>query len=615
SPVLAGDVAEAIAAAAAKAGPGAKSLRFLSIANLHNDCLPGAELAAARMAVTKLLNSLTWKSTPIAVTPIGPSGTLLQVSLEDLGWVPAHWDMILYAYPYGFMPESRASRSAAELTGTGLPVVRADWLAYAAGRAPLYYDLLGLPTQTPELWKVAKIDPAEAIEKRLVKRGGVVASSVMTSERLLERFAASGGAHWLSYEVPVGAKPRLLDLPTPGTPPAGFRHELNLVLLSLPNGLPATFVAEASGTRLDAVPPGALRHKGLQPSAAMPAGTACLACHDTGPRRFRDDVRANVLGDTRFAPEFQDLVRALHPQIEELDQLLSIDIEATMDALKRAGVDPAIRLHGHEIINGLARLYLRPVNLARLAGELGVSTERLIERSEGRDAEIRLLILRLQQGAVPRREVEMHLGTLGELADLARPAPFAGQAAQPLPSDGRGADADIGLVLVSDKTVYRPGDLATFTVRTKRDCFLTVINLDTLGRATVIFPNEFEQSNRITAGRELRLPSERAPYQLRAKQKGRERMIAICNTAGPWAEGITHDYERQRFTVLGDYSVYLSRGAGADTLEKSPPAAKPPDRRAPVPTKRRPAVAQATEGDPRPPAEALARTGIVIEIK
>jgi len=612
-PVLAGDVAEAIAAAAAKAGAGAKSLRFVSIANLYNNCLSDQELAAARMAVVRLVNGLTWKSERVPVTPVDPQGTLLQVSLDDLGWVQAHWEMILYAYPYGFMQDSRAARQAAELLGTALPVVRADWLAYAAGRAPLYYDLLGLPTQSAELWKVVKINPEKATEERLAKRGGVVSSLAVTSERLLERYPSPSGSLWMSYEIPMGATPRLLEAPVPGTPPSGFRHELSLVLFSLPNGLPASFIAEAGGTRLDALPGGVLRSKSLQ-SRPMPAGAACLGCHELGPRNFRDDVRANIVGDARFSAELQALVAALHPPLDELERLIAGDAAQVAKAMRNVGVDPGVRLVGHDLINGLARLYLRDVDLERLAGELGVPASRLIERSEGRDADLRMLVLRLQQGLVSRPEIEAQIIGLAELADLARPVAFAGQAALPSVIEGRGADADIGLVLLADKPVYRAGDLATFTIKTKRDCFLTVINLDVLGRATVIFPNEFEQSNRITAGRELRLPGERAPYQLRAKQRGRERMIAICNTAGPWAEGIVHDYERQRFTVLGDYSAYLSRGAGSEIVGRSAPAPRPVDRRGiPVPKRRQ--VPQGTEGDPRPPPEALARTGIVIEIQ
>jgi hypothetical protein len=117
----------------------------------------------------------------------------------------------------------------------------------------------------------------------------------------------------------------------------------------------------------------------------------------------------------------------------------------------------------------------------------------------------------------------------------------------------------LDLMIRSDKEAYASGDLVTFFARANADCHLTLIGVDGMGMATVLFPNEFEQNNLLQAGQELRVPGEHASYQFRAKEKGRETLVGVCTVGAKIADGIRQDYERQWFTTLGDWRMFLKR--------------------------------------------------------
>jgi hypothetical protein len=87
----------------------------------------------------------------------------------------------------------------------------------------------------------------------------------------------------------------------------------------------------------------------------------------------------------------------------------------------------------------------------------------------------------------------------------------------------------------------------------------------------VLFPNDFEPSGLIRAGRALKVPADGAPYVLRLREKGRERIVGACNPTGPITDGINHDFERQRFTDLGDYETFLMQALEADEAARPAP--------------------------------------------
>ena len=127
---------------------------------------------------------------------------------------------------------------------------------------------------------------------------------------------------------------------------------------------------------------------------------------------------------------------------------------------------------------------------------------------------------------------------------------------------------DFDLALISDKSAYKVNDLPVFTIKSKEDCHLTLINVDGNGEGTVIFPNKFQQDNFLPAGKKAQFPGASAPFQFRLKDPGTETVIAICNATGKEADGIKHDFKKRQFTELGNYRDFLTRQIVVEGAEK-----------------------------------------------
>jgi hypothetical protein len=121
----------------------------------------------------------------------------------------------------------------------------------------------------------------------------------------------------------------------------------------------------------------------------------------------------------------------------------------------------------------------------------------------------------------------------------------------------REVKSDIGLTLWLDKPRPAPGDLITIKAEADSDCYLTVISVDTDGVATVLFPSDFQTDNLLTADKAISIPPPDATFQLRYKAQGSETILGRCSTRSAPPVGIEHDFERQRFTVLGNWDNFI----------------------------------------------------------
>lgn len=114
------------------------------------------------------------------------------------------------------------------------------------------------------------------------------------------------------------------------------------------------------------------------------------------------------------------------------------------------------------------------------------------------------------------------------------------------------------VTLSTDRPSYNAGDLMTIAVMTDAACDLTLISIDGDGFAVVLFPNEYEPNNLMSAGVPKTIPRIDAAYQLRAKKPGTETLLGICAPPGSRPRGIVADYERYRFTLLGEWTDYTA---------------------------------------------------------
>jgi hypothetical protein len=252
-----------------------------------------------------------------------------------------------------------------------------------------------------------------------------------------------------------------------------------------------------------------------------------------------------------------------------------------------------------ELILQLARQHLAPVNLPRMAAELGMKPETLADALAPVASGERHLLRRLIYGTVLRNDIEDSWALILRLLKVTPPD----RAVPLVPLDAVSPPVTVAtpidLMLYPDMPQYKAGDAIEITVRSNVDCILTIISIDTAGFGTVLFPNDLTTNNRIGAHLSATLPPQGSRYRFRLKEKGRERIVALCTRVEGLVEGIRHDFERQRFQELGPYAAFL------DASLRRPPTVPESERK---------------EGAPPPgpaivPQNQIWRTGIVIEVQ
>jgi hypothetical protein len=139
------------------------------------------------------------------------------------------------------------------------------------------------------------------------------------------------------------------------------------------------------------------------------------------------------------------------------------------------------------------------------------------------------------------------------------------------------------LTLSTDQTSYRAGDLITIAVVADAACDLTLISIDGDGFASVLFPNEYEPNNLLNAEEPITIPGKNSAYQLRVKAPGTETLLGICAPPGTRPRGVVADYERYRFTLLGDWAAFTSSidQREAEIVKNAAEAARKRKRKAP----------------------------------
>lgn len=550
---------------------GARDLRFVSLISLYNACAGSEELAAARHGVTKLLNSLSAAAEPHALSAVDPEGTLLAFRLQDFGWTAAQWQKLESAYPKALvLPLSNRTRA---LAGAANPVVRADWLAYAVSDPKLYYSLVGIPEKLADLAKLNGVDLDANIRLARARRMTLRTSTVTGANRIAERHPGLHGGFWLTYDFATSTGTqdvfeRPLGPKAYGANRTPFKPDGVRVMFTLPNGFFGYALYDPSGTRMDQTQPGTVAPAYPGDTDVHSAGEGCFSCHAGGVKPFRDGYRAHALAADPLAPgkEVRDAALALAATDGEVLLLSNADNERYRNALVAAGVDPALRLAGDDPVTSLARRYGSGNDFAGAARELDLDTATLAAALSKGTGNIAALTRRLEQERRPRAEIDQ---LFAYLKGVGQPAgDEAAKAPQAMPATpGR-----ILLDMWADKPRAALGEVISVTVRSNTDCYLTLINVDAGGSATVVFPNDFEADNLLRANQPMRVPGEEAPYQLKRKEPGRELLLARCSTSPAPPTGVEHEFSRQRFTLLGNWENFVQDALLTEADLRSNPA-------------------------------------------
>ncbi len=603
-----GEVDQAAAAAlAATPEEKRKDIRFITLSHLANACVLPETLAGYRQAITKVINTLSWGPEPIRLETVDPNATVIKLDLGELGWVAAHWETLVQAQPYANLASARLSEAVRRITGTPMPAVRGDWFAYAAMTAPLYPRLLGLPGRMANLQRILNVDIENNIKAGKARRAGIAVSVVTRANRLVERHPTRTGSLWLAYDFATSeGRQKLASNPLgPTATPifkVPFKHDGIKAIFTLPNGFLAYSLNDARGDRID-TSPDTIERDELSMAGPVANGASCMGCHRAGPMPVKDTIRAGAEADTTAIKEVRDMILALYAPVAEMDTLIAEDQERYAMAQRKAGIEPNLMINGLEPVTALAEEYLKDVGLARLAAEVGATIAGTRERIARLPVELATSSRRVLSASASRAEADRI---------LIRLAPDGGAAETAIkveaPLEPR---TDFELLLWSKSNVYQSGDLATFHARSNQDCYLTLVSLDRGGQATVLFPNEFEQNNLLVAAKELTLPTDGAAYQFRLRDKGRETLVGICQTGSKAPPGLQHDFERQRFTMLGDWRAHLAQAPLSGRAQSTPePAREKPQRIARV----RPAAGPVPV-DPKGGPDLQARTAITYDVR
>ena len=540
-----------------------KDLRFVSLAHLYNACVPLPDIAAYGQALTKLFNSLSWSAEPSKLTQLDSNGTLFAVKLSDFGWVSGHWALIQKEYPS--LPVLSVSKEIQASAGTTLPIINGDWLAAAATEPPLYYALLGLPNKLADVAKMNGVDVDQSIKSAAARRIAIRDSSITRGNRLAERHAGGRGAFWLIYdfatstgdqdlfEHPLGPKATV----TVKTP---FRPDQIRAAFALPNGFFAYALFDGAGNRIDRALPGVEKpYAGFEIASVEPltkVGANCFSCHASGIRSKKDDFRPFATNTTPSPSpgvlppkDISDQALAMYSIDSETALLSSGDNDRYHAALTAVKIEPSRTVKGEEIVSALANHYRGGSDLKAAVAEAGVDREAFLKVLAEAKGPTAPLARRMQQGILSRADLDR---LFAQLKGINVPEQTQG-------SGGflRDTKSEIGLSVWLDQPRPAANDLVIVNAEADTDCYVTVVSVGADGKATVLFPNDFEPDNLLSAGKTTRIPGPDAPYQLRFKADGTETLLSRCSTSPVPPTGIEHDFERQRFSLLGNWENFI----------------------------------------------------------
>lgn len=262
----------------------------------------------------------------------------------------------------------------------------------------------------------------------------------------------------------------------------------------------------------------------------------------------------------------------------EMQQLASTSPDGRfLDLLRSAGIDASRRWLGLAPARALARLYRSDVSLDAAAAELGTDPAELTARAKRATPETAFLLRRLQQTGLQRGEFELIFDQLRPSSEMNPNASAIGihliEASKPE------LNRPFALELAADKTIASSRDVIRLTLRSERECHLTIIGVDSSGNALVLLPNDFDRDTRLPKDRITEFPRPGSPFRFRLGKPGHETFIASCSPAGPGLDGVRQDFNLQKFTDLGPYEAYLERRLTGETVDPKPAARRQVPRR------------------------------------
>jgi hypothetical protein len=232
-------------------------------------------------------------------------------------------------------PEQTNPGKLALLSGSQVPIIRADWFLVQVARqlnlanketGAGYYDFLEIKDRAA-YFALIGFDKALADGFNDITRAILDKSGVAQNNRQVERSKAAGGALWFTLDTddPTG-EGNALNFIRRGD----FKHKAEEHYAPLPNGLPATGAFNADGTRQATVPDFVGSDKSdfnIGRDPRIHPNKSCASCHYRKVLQNIDDWtrRTFQVPNLLNFPDYQDQLNARRQYFSDLQEKLTDD--------------------------------------------------------------------------------------------------------------------------------------------------------------------------------------------------------------------------------------------------------------------------------------------------
>ena len=378
--------------------------RYFTMTHLYNAGESQEALDAYQVALSKLVNSLSWGFDIRNPVPIDAQETIFYIDLRDYEWDTRDaWTQIEETYPYVIAFDAGTQVGLhGKLTDLRqemiceVPFVYADWFLATASLPPLYHDILALPRTERELERELGIDVEGNLRSApgvRVWRAGTNDSGVSNHNRVVERHTSRYGAYWKSHDFASSVGPKNIF-----THPLSFNRDGGEVIFHLPNGLQAYYISDGVGNRIDVAPTEIVSN----PAASDPAvrnGISCIGCHTEGMKEFEDGVRA-VIQQTVNPSYDKDHALRLYVAKAEMAPLVSEDSQRYRKALEATGGV----FGGIEPVHRFYEAFQGPVEASYAAASVGLESEAFLTEIREKSSLQRLGLAGLLTGGNVKRD-------------------------------------------------------------------------------------------------------------------------------------------------------------------------------------------------------------------
>jgi len=367
-------------------------VRYFTLYQLYNAGFSEAEVQSYRVALSKLLNALSWQKRIAIPQPVDTQATIFRIDMRKYAWSADTWSRILDAYPYRVSSRSDTARDLAAMTSCLLPNIRADWFIARAAVPPLYHDILEMPGNVADLEKKLLVDVDKDFREETVVRAGFSDSGVSRNNRIVERHESAYGAYWRSYDFSASTGKQNIF-----KNPLDFEAAGGEIIYVLPNGLQAYMLVNGKGERIDAGLTDIVSNRENANDPVVRNGLTCMSCHTAGLRRFTDQIRA-VVEQSRGTEFDRAKALAVYTPASTLAGLVAEDQRRYAEAVRATGAE----ISETEPLVKLSARYESSISARTAAAELGVDDERFHELLRSSRFPSSLAVLRTESSSVKR---------------------------------------------------------------------------------------------------------------------------------------------------------------------------------------------------------------------